>query len=508
MPADQAREADAWLALGDSTPRAAGGSREEQPEVGAAASERTFEDAPSGGEPSGLSSVRVWSREENRSGAQASGVEPPADSIEPDRETITRVIAIANQKGGVGKSTTAVNLGAALAEAGLRVLVVDLDPQGNASTGLGIDHAARSATSYEVLTAGVKIEQAVMETEVADLWAVPSTIDLAGAEIELVSQFSREARLAKALEGVMGQYDFILLDCPPSLGLLTVNALTAASELIVPIQCEYYALEGLGQLLKNVRLVQQNVNPELRLTGIVMTMFDSRTKLAEQVVREVRQYFGSRVYEVVIPRSVRLAEAPGFGKPITVYETASKGAAAYRSLAAEVVARGSGGGEVPAAATLELAVDGELATPLEPEGAGDSAAERMPVGRDDEELGGQNEVSPSGDGEDLGAASEVSPRRDGEEIGGPSDVSPRRDGEELGGPSEVSPSEEELGGSAEGYLGEPGPESVGGSEARGDERGELPVEGNEEPGRGAGDGAAGAGQARRWRFGRGKGGRA
>jgi chromosome partitioning protein len=290
-----------------------------------------------------------------------------------------RVIAIANQKGGVGKSTTAVNLGAALAEAGLRVLVVDLDPQGNASTGLGIDHSARVATTYEVLTAGVDIERAVVDTEVGGLRAVPSTIDLAGAEIELVSQFSRETRLAKALEAVLGQYDFVLLDCPPSLGLLTVNALTAATELIVPIQCEYYALEGLGQLLKNVRLVQQNVNPKLRLTGIVMTMFDSRTKLADQVVKEVRSYFGSRVYEVVIPRSVRLAEAPGFGKPITVYDPGSKGAAAYRSLASEVLAKGAGEGLEAAVESLEMVGD-RRPDSGEPETATDPGLPDEPLG--------------------------------------------------------------------------------------------------------------------------------
>jgi len=251
-----------------------------------------------------------------------------------------RIIAIANQKGGVGKSTTAVSLGAALAEQGYRVLVVDLDPQGNASTGLGIRHEARSVTVYEVLAEEAPIEGAIVRTQVPGLDAIPSTIDLAGAEIELVSQFSRELRLRRALEPLRdGTYDFVFLDCPPSLGLLTINALAAAEELIVPIQCEYYALEGLGQLLRNVRLVQQNVNPRLKLTGIVMTMFDPRTKLSEQVVEEVQRFFGDRVYSVVIPRTVRLSEAPGFGQPITVYDPRSKGAEAYRALAKEVAAR-------------------------------------------------------------------------------------------------------------------------------------------------------------------------
>jgi chromosome partitioning protein len=247
---------------------------------------------------------------------------------------------VANQKGGVGKSTTAVSLGASLAELGYRVLVVDLDPQGNASTGLGIRHEEREVTVYDVLADEAPIEGAIVPTPIDNLFAIPSTIDLAGAEIELVSQFSRELRLKKAIEPLkQDAYDFVFLDCPPSLGLLTVNALAAAEELIVPIQCEYYALEGLGQLLRNVRLVQQNVNTDLRLTGIVMTMFDPRTKLSEQVVAEVRRYFGDRVYRTIIPRTVRLSEAPGFGQPITVYDPHSKGAESYRDLAEEVAAR-------------------------------------------------------------------------------------------------------------------------------------------------------------------------
>jgi chromosome partitioning protein len=250
-----------------------------------------------------------------------------------------RLVAVANQKGGVGKSTTAVNLAASVAELGLKVLVIDMDPQGNASTGLGIDPGRRNVGTYQVISQGTPADSAVMETSVPGVWAIPSTIDLAGAEIELVGQISRENRLARAVEPLIPTYDLILLDCPPSLGLLTVNALSAAQELIVPIQCEYYALEGLGQLLRNVRLIQQNLNPHLRLTGIVLTMYDSRTKLSEQVVAEVRRYFGPRVYDTIIPRTVRLSEAPGFGKPITEYDPSSKGAKAYRALAVEFLDR-------------------------------------------------------------------------------------------------------------------------------------------------------------------------
>jgi chromosome partitioning protein len=265
---------------------------------------------------------------------------PAVSNAVPQPSGKARIIAIANQKGGVGKSTTAVSLGASLAELGYKVLVIDLDPQGNASTGLGIRHEEREVTVYDVLADEAPIEGAIVPTPIDNLFAIPSTIDLAGAEIELVSQFSRELRLKKAIEPLkQDAFDFVFLDCPPSLGLLTVNALAAAEELIVPIQCEYYALEGLGQLLRNVRLVQQNVNTGLRLTGIVMTMFDPRTKLSEQVVAEVRRYFGDRVYQTIIPRTVRLSEAPGFGQPITVYDPHSKGAQSYRALAHEVASR-------------------------------------------------------------------------------------------------------------------------------------------------------------------------
>ena len=277
--------------------------------------------------------------------------------VVPELPGRARIIAIANQKGGVGKSTTAVSLGAALADIGYRVLVADLDPQGNASTGMGIRHDAREVSVYDVVVSEADINQAIVPTPVARLHAVPATIDLAGAEIELVSQFSREARLKKALEPVSeGVYDFILLDCPPSLGLLTINALTAAEELIVPIQCEYYALEGLGQLLRNVSLVQQNINSDLRLSGIVMTMFDPRTKLSEQVVQEVQRYFGDLVYGVIIPRTVRLSEAPGFGQPITVYDPKSKGAEAYRQLAREVALRPPPDAPMPLFEDMPIAV--------------------------------------------------------------------------------------------------------------------------------------------------------
>jgi chromosome partitioning protein len=265
---------------------------------------------------------------------------PTADSAEPPplavRRELPRTLAIANQKGGVGKTTTAVNLGAALAELGYRVLVVDLDPQGNATTGLGINARNLDASVYDVILHDVPIEDTIEPTSLRNLFVVPATIDLAGAEIELVPVFSRELRVRRALEHVGDDFDFTLIDCPPSLGLLTVNGLAAASEVIVPIQCEYYALEGLGQLLRNVHLVQTNLNPELEMTTIVLTMYDARTRLAEQVVAEVRRHFGDRVCRNVVPRTVRLSEAPSFGQPIIVFDPSSRGAIAYRELAKEV----------------------------------------------------------------------------------------------------------------------------------------------------------------------------
>lgn len=249
---------------------------------------------------------------------------------------LPRVIAIANQKGGVGKTTTAVNLGAALAEIDFRVLVVDLDPQGNATTGLGLNPRDVSGSVYGVIMSDVSIEDVIEATSIKNLFVVPATIDLAGAEIELVPVMSRELKLKKAIDSVRDQYDLVLIDCPPSLGLLTVNGLAAADDVIVPIQCEYYALEGLGQLLRNVGLVQANLNPSLDVRGIILTMYDGRTKLADQVVSEVRQYFGSKVYKTVVPRTVRLSEAPSFGQPIIVFDATSRGATAYRNLAKEV----------------------------------------------------------------------------------------------------------------------------------------------------------------------------
>jgi chromosome partitioning protein len=249
---------------------------------------------------------------------------------------LPRVIALANQKGGVGKTTTAVNLGACLAELGYRTLIVDLDPQGNASTGLGIDPRAIETSMYDVLLQGTPMEDCIEASSVRNLFVAPANLDLAGAEIELVPAFSRETRLKEAIEGVRDQFDYILIDCPPSLGLLTVNGLAAAKEVLVPIQCEYYALEGLGQLLRNVDLVQKRLNPDLELTGIVLVMYDARTKLSDQVAAEVREHFGDTVFRQMVPRTVRLSEAPSFGQPIIAFDPSSRGAIAYRELAKEV----------------------------------------------------------------------------------------------------------------------------------------------------------------------------
>ena len=249
---------------------------------------------------------------------------------------LPRIISVANQKGGVGKTTTTINLGASLAEIGYRTLVVDLDPQANATTGLGIDPRQVENSMYDVILRDLPLEDAVEATDVKNLFVAPSSLDLAGAEIELVPAFSREKKLRTAIEAAIDDYDYVLIDCPPSLGLLTVNALSAASEVLVPIQCEYYALEGLGQLLRNVELVRKNLNPDLELTTIVLVMYDARTKLAAQVADEVRTHFGDKVCRQIIPRSVRLSEAPSFGQPISSFDRGSRGAIAYRELALEV----------------------------------------------------------------------------------------------------------------------------------------------------------------------------
>ncbi|MGQ0434185.1 MAG: AAA family ATPase [Microthrixaceae bacterium] len=262
--------------------------------------------------------------------------DPEGGALGSFARPLPRVMAVANQKGGVGKTTTAVNLGACLADIGYRVLVVDLDPQGNASTGLGINIRDLQGSMYDVILHDLPIEDCVEATSVKNLFCAPSSLDLAGAEIELVPAFSRELRLKRALEDVHDDYDFVLIDCPPSLGLLTVNGLAAATEVVVPIQCEYYALEGLGQLLRNVNLVQRNLNPGLEVSAIILVMYDARTKLADQVVSEVREHFGAKVCRNVVPRTVRLSEAPSFGQPIIAFDASSRGAIAYRELAKEV----------------------------------------------------------------------------------------------------------------------------------------------------------------------------
>ncbi|NBU06891.1 MAG: ParA family protein [Acidimicrobiia bacterium] len=248
----------------------------------------------------------------------------------------TRVLAVANQKGGVGKTTSVVNLSASIALLGHRVLVIDLDPQGNASTGLGIDIRTLQHSVYDVLLHETPIEDAVQSSAVKGLFVVPANLDLAGAEIELVPVMGRETRLRKALERVAGDYDYVFIDCPPSLGLLTVNALTAAHEVLVPVQCEYYALEGLAQLLRNIELVNKNLNPSLHVSTILCQMYDSRTKLSADVVKEVRAHFGDKVLQTVIPRTVKIAESPSHGMPVVVLDPSSVGAEAYKSAAKEV----------------------------------------------------------------------------------------------------------------------------------------------------------------------------
>ncbi len=252
---------------------------------------------------------------------------------------MTRIISVVNQKGGVGKTTTAVNMATALAAIGKNVLLIDLDPQGNASTGLGIDQAMRKVTSYNLLIEGARASEAAIQTLIPRLWIVPSNIDLSGAEIELVNMERREYKLKACLRADQLDYDYVIIDCPPSLGLTTLNALTASDCVLIPLQCEFYALEGLSHLLKTIRLIQGKLNPELTIHGIILTMYDRRNKLTEHIENDVRSFLGDDVYQTVIPRNVRISEAPSHGKPAIVYDMKCSGSQAYLKMARELIRR-------------------------------------------------------------------------------------------------------------------------------------------------------------------------
>ena len=256
----------------------------------------------------------------------------------PDRKT--RVIAVLNQKGGVGKSTTVINLAACLGELKKKVLIIDFDPQGNASSGFGIEKEDLESDIYDVILQDTLIEDIIQDTCIKKVFVAPATIQLAGAEIELVSAMARESILKEAVLNVVDEFDYVLIDCPPSLGLLTINALIAADSIIIPIQCEYYALEGVAKLLESMNMVKKRMNPDLEIFGVVMTMFDTRTSLSKQVVEEVETYFGKKMFNTVIPRNVKIAEAPSYGQPVCMYAPISKGASAYAKLAKEVIKRG------------------------------------------------------------------------------------------------------------------------------------------------------------------------
>ncbi|HAA6955959.1 TPA_asm: ParA family protein [Listeria monocytogenes] len=253
---------------------------------------------------------------------------------------MSKVIALANQKGGVGKTTSSVNLSSSLAFLGKKVLLVDIDPQGNASSGVGVNKGEIEHCIYDVLVDDVAIQDVLQKTDLDNLNVIPATIQLAGAEVELVPAISREIRLKKAIDSIRDDYDYVIIDCPPSLGLLTLNALTATDSVLIPVQCEYYALEGLSQLLNTIRIVQKHLNEDLQIEGVLLTMLDARTNLGIQVIEEVKKYFQNKVFNTIIPRNVRLSEAPSHGKPILLYDAKSKGAEVYLELAKEVVAHG------------------------------------------------------------------------------------------------------------------------------------------------------------------------